>query len=341
MNINTNFNLKHFNTFGIDVNCFNFIEYSNNEEIIQFLKQNKDILKNNFLILGNGSNILFTKDFEGTIIHPTTNKITILSEKDENILLSAEAGLNFDEFIIWTLNNGIFGLENLSDIPGCVGASAVQNVGAYGVEAGDFIRSVTYLNLETFDIETIEKKNCNFSYRNSIFKNELKNKTLILSIIFELKKFFIPNLSYAEVKNKFTYLQENQEIQNAYNLRNLIMDIRSSKLPDYKKFGNAGSFFKNPIISKTKYNELKEYFPDVKYFDYDYENVKIAAGWLIDFCGFKGFCYKGAAVHDKQALIIINKNNSQPSDILEIAKIIQTKVFDTFGISLSPEVIFV
>ncbi|MDR2835026.1 MAG: UDP-N-acetylmuramate dehydrogenase [Bacteroidales bacterium] len=344
--VQKDFNLKTTNTFNIEAKCSYYVEYFSNEEIINFFKENPEILKSEYLILGNGSNILFTKDFCGTIIRPRTSKINIKKEDKNNIYITTEAGLDFDNFVEWTIKHEAFGLENLSAIPGTVGASAIQNIGAYGAEIGNFIHEVKFLNLTNLKIKKLKNSELQYGYRDSIFKKELKNKILILSVTYKLTKKFSPNLSYIDLAKLHKETRaENQESksknQEASKIRQEVIEIRNQKLPDYRILGNAGSFFKNPIISKEKFLNLKEKFPDIKYFDYDKENIKIAAGWLIDKCGFKGYSYNNAAVHQTQALIIINKGNCTANDILKLSEIIQKKIRETFDIQLEPEVIFV
>lgn len=328
------YSLKALNTFGLDVYSQSYFSYNKDVDIIEFVKANP-IMDTKFFVLGGGSNVLFTKDFAGLIIHPDTKGMKILSEDDNNIELNVKAGENWDQFVKYCVENDWYGVENLSGIPGSVGASAVQNIGAYGVEASSVITSVEYLDLIGKDVNVIAKKNCRFGYRDSIFKKKLKNQTIILSVSFKLKKNSELILKYKDISEIISKYQ-NPGIRE---LRESIIAVRNSKLPDPEIIGNAGSFFKNPVVSKNKFSKILSSFPEVKYFPDSNNNVKIAAGWMIDYCGFKGYVNKGAAVHNKQALVIVNQGDAQGDDILDLSKIIQDKVFSVFDIILEPEVI--
>ena len=337
MKVIDNYSLVNNNTFKINVNATRFIEYYTDEEILSFTEKNKELFRSEFLIIGEGSNLLFTKDYSGTVFHPATKRISIISEDQDFYYIEASAGVIFCDFIKWTIDHNAFGLENLSNIPGTIGASTVQNIGAYGVEAKDFISEVKFLNLNTYKINTFNNSKCDFAYRNSIFKTKLKNSSIILSVTFKLNKKFKPNLSYNDVRNRF--LGYKTYAIDAKSIRNAIIEIRADKLPDPSLIGSAGSFFKNPIIDKDIFNELKKEFPDIRFFEHSENEVKIAAGWLIDKCKFKGFSYGDAAVYDKQALILINKGNASGNDIFDLSKIVRDKVYEVFKINLEPEVI--
>ncbi len=334
-----NTSIKQYNTFGIDVNASVLIEYEHDEEIIRYIISHQDKCRQvKHIVIGEGSNLLFKDDFFGLLIHPVGKKLKIVDENSNFIFVKVSAGYIWDDLVADTLNSKIFGLENLSLIPGTVGASAVQNVGAYGVEAKDFIYEVEYLDLHSHEIKTIKVEDCQYAYRDSIFKNELKNKILVLNVIFKLLKHENLNLGYADLKKYF----DGKEGINAKNVREAVIEIRNAKLPDPKKIGNAGSFFKNPIIDSNKFEKLKQKFADLRYYNLDNGNYKLAAAWMIDKCGFKGFCHKGAAVHENQALVLINKSGKASGmDIVELAEIIKNKVFEKFDIMLEPEVIFV
>lgn len=332
----SNYCLKSLNTFKIDVNADRFISFDNIDEFILFAKENQDIFKEKFIVTGEGSNLLFTCDYKGTVIHPETKTFGILQETDNHFIVQSEAGLKWDDFVEETLNLKAYGLENLSLIPGSVGASVVQNIGAYGVEVGDFVKTVKYLCLEDFVIKTISGKDCGFSYRNSIFKNELKNKAIVVAVDFKLNKKPECNTNYADIKS---YLTDNVIVTPLF-IRETVIKIRNKKLPDPDIIGNAGSFFKNPVIDKDQFDDLLIKFPDLRYYDLHNGKYKIAAGWLIDVCGLKGFEHNGAAVHENQALVLINKSGqAQGKDIKELADIILKVVKDKFGLSLEPEVI--
>jgi len=302
------------------------------------LQSNEKLLEDKFLVLGEGSNILFTDNFKGTIFHPATKKIEVEQELDNNVIVRVSAGLIWDDFVAWTINNNYYGLENLSLIPGTVGAAAVQNIGAYGSEAGNFIDSVTYYDLRDKSVVTLSCKECEFGYRCSIFKTALKNRIIIMSVKFCLNKFPALNTDYADIKNFFGTKTD----INPLELRNAVIQIRNNKLPDPKIIGNAGSFFKNPVVNKVKFDSLLLEFPDLRYYIVNDNNYKLAAGWMIDKCGLKGFEKNGVAVHEKQALVIVNKTgNVSGHDIVKFSEYIQNKVFELFKVRLEPEVIFV
>ena len=338
MKLERNYNLRKYNTFGIDAHCKTFFEYDNDEELFDFVRLNKDDGNFTFLVVGGGSNILFTKDFDATIIHPATKGRKIVYETSENIFVEAQAGEVWDDFVEWCIGNKAYGLENLSYIPGTVGASAVQNIGAYGAEARQFIHRVKFLHLESGDIQYMSNEACCFGYRESIFKHLLKGKAIILSVVYKLSKNPSINRSYADVEK---YLTDNKiENPSPADIRTAIIDIRRKKLPEVSEIGSAGSFFKNPVVDAVTFASLKDKFPDIKYFTAG-QNYKLAAGWLIDQCGLKGFRHNGAAVHKNQALILINADNATGTDVLELSAIVQEKVFDRFGVKLEPEAIII
>lgn len=338
MKILNNYSLKDNNTFKISALANRFVEFESDSEFIDFLKTDKNLNIENFLIIGEGSNLLFTGDYNGTVIHPATKNIDIVKEDEENIYVEASAGVVWDYFVEWTILNKAFGLENLSLIPGTVGASAVQNIGAYGVEAGDFIYSVKYVDIESAKVFNLFSKDCKFAYRDSIFKNELKGHFLILSVTYKLSKKPNVKIDYADIVN---YFGEKKDI-NPGEIRNAVINIRNIKLPDPAITGNAGSFFKNPVVDQVKFELLYSKFPDLRYYTLADGNFKLAAGWMIDKCGLKGFAHNGAAVHDKQALVLINKSGEVTGhQILELSEIVKSKVFEIFGVNLEQEVIFI
>ncbi|MDL2262068.1 UDP-N-acetylmuramate dehydrogenase [Bacteroidales bacterium OttesenSCG-928-I21] len=339
MKIIDNYSLTANNTFKTETFTQKFVEYYTDDEIVDFVKNSPDIFLSKFLIIGEASNILFVDNYKGTIIHPATKNISVISENLEYFFIRASAGVIFDDLVKYSLEKKMFGLENLSGIPGTVGASAVQNIGAYGSEVENYIEEVEFLNLNNLKIETKKNGECKFSYRDSIFKNELKNKAIILSVSYRLNKKFTPNLSYTDLANYFS--ENSPQNQSAELIRKIVINIRNNKLPDPKIIGNAGSFFKNPVINQSKFEALKLISPDVKYYPAGENMFKIAAGWLIDNCKLKGFTHKGAAVDEKQALVLINKQTATGKDILELAKIVQSKVYDKFKIILEPEVLIV
>ncbi len=331
-----NYCLRDYNTFKIDVRAQRFISFDNNSEFVEFVNKHRNVFSENFLIIGQGSNLLFTEDFNGTIIHPETKSIRIINENEDSCFIQSEAGVIWDDFVSQTLGLKAYGLENLSLIPGTVGASVVQNIGAYGVEAGDFVHSVKYFCLEDFVIKTLNKEECQFAYRNSIFKNKLKQKAIVLSVDFMLTKNPDCNIDYTDIRNYFG----NEKSITPELLRDAVINIRNKKLPDPDVTGNAGSFFKNPVINKQTFNQLKIKFPELRYYEMNDGTYKVAAGWMIDTCGLKEFEYNGAAVHENQALVLINKSgNATGKAIIELANIVKDKVFLEYGLVLEPEVI--
>ena len=333
MQIQNNVSLKAYNTFGIDVIANQFFSVHKEEDLIPVLKQTTLPL---FIISG-GSNMLLTKDIEALVLHINTKGIHI-EKNDTTALVTAKAGENWHEFILFCIKNNLGGLENLSLIPGCVGSSPIQNIGAYGVELKDCFVSCKALNLKTLTYETFKKEDCNFGYRDSIFKNEGKNKYLITEVTFELScKDHKLNTNYGAINTEL----ENRGITkpSIKDVSEAIISIRKSKLPDPAVIGNSGSFFKNPVIPIKQYETLIEKFSDIPHYPINSETVKVPAGWLIDQAGFKGYTYKNAGVHDKQALVLINKTgNALGSEIKELANIIKEKIYSVYGIKLEIEV---
>lgn len=328
-----NFSLKNFNTFGIDASTSIFFSYTKNDELIEFLANDFNSSRP-FYILGGGSNILFTKNFDGTIIHPETKGISIVAENENDVFVEAQAGEIWDEFVEWTVAHELHGIENLSFIPGTVGASPVQNIGAYGVEAGNCIYEVRCLDITHQNEKVFSQTDCKFGYRDSIFKHECAQKYIVLSVVYKLQKNAPFNLKYGSLTN---YIDE--QTATLQNVREGIINVRKTKLPDPKEIGSAGSFFKNPIVPTEQADTLKQKFPNMVTYPAS-NGTKIAAGWLIDSLGLKGFSIGGAKVHDKQALVLTNVGNATSSDIVELAKHIQKLVLETYGIEIVPEVIY-
>lgn len=338
MKLERDYSIKNHNTFGIDARCSTFFEYETDEELFDFVRQHGKDEDFRFMILGGGSNIVFSKDYNGIIIHPETKGKKIVYETNDNIFVEAQAGEIWDEFVEWCIANKAYGLENLSYIPGTVGASAVQNIGAYGAEARQFIHRVKFLHLDSGDIQYMSNEACCFGYRESIFKHLLKNKVIILSVVYKLSKRPTINRSYADVEKYIT--DNNISAPSPSDIRKAIIDIRRKKLPEVSETGSAGSFFKNPVVDAGTFAKLKEKFPEIKFYTVG-DNFKLAAGWLIDQCGLKGFRHNGAAVHKNQALILINAENATGNDVVELSKIVQEKVYDKFGVKLDPEAIII
>lgn len=334
MQIQHNISLKKFNTFGIEVNARYFISVNTLAELIEVLKVKGYPKK---LILGGGSNMLLTKDVEALVIHINLKGITIVKEDTNHAIITANAGENWHEFVLWCLSNNFGGLENMSLIPGNVGTSPIQNIGAYGIELKDNFISCEALNLENLKIESFNNKDCNFGYRNSIFKNEVKGKYIITSVTFKLTK---TNHQLHTNYGAITSQLENMGITTPtiQDVSNAVIAIRQSKLPDPKEIGNSGSFFKNPIISTEAFNQLKTNFPEAPSYPVSKTEVKVPAGWLIETAGFKGKTFGNYGVHKKQALVLVNYGGAKGQEILELSKLIQKTIYRIFNISIEAEV---
>jgi len=328
-----NFNLKKFNTFNIDSQAEVFFMFTDIIDLKAFLK-NEQFSHLEKRVLGGGSNVLITENYKGAVIHPMDTTIKVVSKAQTGVSLKVGAGTNWDDFVDYCVKNNLYGIENLSGIPGNVGAAPIQNIGAYGVEVKDFIRSIEYVDLGTHKINKIYKDECNFGYRDSIFKQELKNKVCITAVTFILNTEENLKLNYRGVKEEINKLGK----INAANLRNAILTIREKKLPNPEEMPNAGSFFKNPILEKTIFNELQKKNPDIPFYPLEGDLIKIPAAWLIEKSGFKGFQNGKTAVHNKQALVLINKSDAKREDILNLAEKIIEKIKKEFGIELEKEV---
>lgn len=335
MTIKENINLKPYNTFGINANCRYFAEINSIDDLVTLIKD-PIYASNEKLVMGGGSNLLFTKDFLGLVIKNNLKGIEIVSQNDTDVIVKAAAGESWHDLVLFTINKNFAGLENLSLIPGCVGASPMQNIGAYGVEIKE-----SFEQLEAYSVETGAKHiflpvDCHFGYRESVFKNKLKGLFIITSVSFRLKKHASVNTSYGAINAQLQTM--NITSPTIKDVSEAVMHIRQSKLPDPKITGNAGSFFKNPEVLETKYLGLKNSFPDLVAYSLPNGNYKLAAGWLIEQCGLKGFEMNGAAVHSKQALVLVNKNNASGKAIFELSTHVLNTVFEKFGIMLEREV---
>ena len=342
-----NYSLLEHNTFGIDAKCERFIEYASNEEA----QMVAEVLRgaNEYLIIGGGSNLLLTKDYQGIVVTPATMQnvadgIEILNDgvstHNDGVSIRCWAGLVFDDVVAFATNKGLYDMENLSLIPGEVGASAVQNIGAYGAEAKDVIESIEAVEIATGKVVTISAADCNYAYRQSIFKHEWKNKYLITHVTYRLSSTFTPHLDYGNIRTELE--KKGIAMPTAQQLRDTIIEIRNEKLPDPKVEGNAGSFFMNPIVDKEKFQELAARYEKMPHYVVEDTNgevaYKIPAGWMIDQCGWKGKTLGKAGVHAKQALVLVNRGGATGADITHLMKTIQDDVKRTFGIELHPEV---
>jgi UDP-N-acetylmuramate dehydrogenase len=333
MDIKNNFSLKTYNTFSIDVIAKYFISPQSIEEL-KLVIENDDFKRLKKLIIGGGSNILFKQDFEGLVIHPSIKVKSVINKNEESVLIKAGAGENWDEFVEWAVNNSFAGLENLSLIPGTVGACPIQNIGAYGVEVGELIEKVEAIELKTGIFREFSNLECNFGYRNSIFKKELKDQCIITAVYFRLNLKPEFKTHYGSIQDE---LKKYGEL-NLLNIRRAIIDIRQSKLPDPEIIPNAGSFFKNPVVPVKQAEQLKSKFPGIVCYKAEEGFEKIAAGWMIDYLDWKGKTHKGAGVHEKQALVLVNKQNATGEAIIELASLIKESVCQTFGLELEFEV---
>jgi len=325
--------LKAFNTFGLEAFATYFIEI-NNVKDLELLFKDPIYSSNEKLILGGGSNILFTKDFNGLVIKNNIKGIEIVNAK-ENIV-KAGAGENWHEFVMFCIDKGLGGIENLSLIPGCVGASPMQNIGAYGVEIKDVFHELSAFDLTSGTMRTFSKEECDFGYRESVFKRKYKNRYLIVDVSFKLSKDHQLSTHYGAINDELKKM--GIEKPSIKDVSNAVIAIRQSKLPDPKEIGNAGSFFKNPEVSAEKYQSLKKDFDALVAYPLENGNYKLAAGWLIEQSGLKGFEMNGAAVHNKQALVLVNKNNTTGQNIYQLSDYVLSKVFDKFGVQLEREV---
>jgi UDP-N-acetylmuramate dehydrogenase len=343
MEVCKNCSVKEYNTFGIDATAHLMVKYSSIEELTDFLKKYRQEESHLPLLhVGGGSNLLFLSDFAGIILFSEIKDITLLSEDEETVLVSVGAGITHDDFVQYAIQKGWYGLENLSLIPGQVGASAVQNIGAYGVEAGDFIKTVHTISLEDGTSRQWNHDELCYSYRHSIFKDQaVRGKFAVCHVVFQLKKRFTPSLNYGGLKASLQQKGISEENLSATMLRDIIIETRQNKLPDPKVMGNAGSFFMNPIVGIDTLQRIQAKNSNVPYYEVDKETVKIPAGWLIEQCGWKGKSLGPAAVHDRQALVLVNKGGATGKDILELCKAVQQSVEETFGIQLHPEVNFI
>lgn len=334
MQIKHNISLKPFNTFGIDVNA----KYYTSIESIEQLKQVISLKKYpDIFILGGGSNLLLTKDVTALVLHINLKGISIISEDENHVIVQASAGENWHEFVCWCLEKDFGGIENLSLIPGNVGTAPIQNIGAYGIELKDSFVSCDALNIASKTLKTFYTEDCNFDYRNSIFKQKEKGKYIICNVRFKLsKKNHILHTSYGSISDELVKMKISQP--TIQNISQAVILIRQSKLPDPKKIGNSGSFFKNPVISKKAYNKLKENFQDIPGYPVSDTEIKVPAGWLIEKAGFKGKQFGNYGVHNKQALVLVNYGNAKGTDIFKLSQIIQNTILHIFDIYIEAEV---
>ncbi|SFT56254.1 UDP-N-acetylmuramate dehydrogenase [Lishizhenia tianjinensis] len=333
INIEENINLKAHTTFGVDSRASKFVRFSSLDE----LKEIFALKPEPFMILGGGSNMLLTQDYDGWVIQNQIKGIEVFKEDDDYIYLKVGAGENWHEFVQYCINHNYGGVENLSLIPGNVGTSPMQNIGAYGVEIKDIFDHLEAYLINEQTTKTFHNSECNFGYRESIFKRELKNKAVITHVCYRLtKKNHVLKMSYGAIQDELQ--KQGVEIPSIKDISQAVIAIRQSKLPDPKEIGNAGSFFKNPVISAGEFELLQSKYPEMPNYPAGTEKVKLAAGWLIEQSGWKGKTFGNFGVHKKQALVLVNYGGAQGKDIYDLSAQIIEDVRAKFGVELEREV---
>nr|WP_294937386.1 UDP-N-acetylmuramate dehydrogenase [uncultured Flavobacterium sp.] len=334
MEIKHNFSLKNYNTFGIEAKAKSFVEVSTTDELAQILKEYQN---EKLFILGGGSNMLLTQDIDALVIYVNLKGKKILKEDDDFVWVQGNAGENWHEFVLWNLEQNFGGIENMSLIPGNVGTTPIQNIGAYGAEIKDTFVSCDAMKMDTQEIITFTNEECRFGYRESIFKNEAKDKYVITSVVFKLtKRNHKVNTSYGAIDGELA--KHNITDPTIQEVSNAVIAIRRSKLPDPKELGNSGSFFKNPIVSKETFEKAHAKFPDMPHYTISETEVKVPAGWLIEQAGFKGKRFGDAGIHKLQALVLVNYGNATGQEILNVSKDIQKTILEKYGIAIEAEV---
>ena len=326
--------MKIPNTFGLNVEAAVFLEYGSVEELEKLIADGR--ITSPYLHIGGGSNLLFTGNYEGVILHSRIGGIEVTAENEEKVSVRVGAGVVWDDFVDYCTERGWYGTENLSLIPGEVGAAAVQNIGAYGVEVKDLISSVETVNIRGMK-HVYQVDECNYSYRNSIFKSPEMKQVFVTYVCFSLSKKEHYTLDYGTIRQEL----EKYPKVDLKTLRRVIIDIRESKLPDPRVLGNAGSFFMNPVVSREVFEALKEKYPQIPFYEMGTDRIKIPAGWMIDQCGWKGKALGPAAVHDKQALVLVNRGGATGAEIVALSDAVRASVREKFGIDIHPEVNFI
>lgn len=334
MQIQHNFSLKKYNTFGIEAKAKLFVAVHSVDELKTILIKNKSETK---FILGGGSNMLLTQDIDALVIHIDLKGKKIIHEDEDFVWVESMAGENWHELVLWTINQNFGGFENMSLIPGNVGTTPVQNIGAYGTEIKDTFVSCEAMNILSQEIKVFDKEACHFGYRESVFKQEVKDQFIITSVVFKLTKHHHKiNISYGDITKELEF--KNVTNPTLKDISNAIIAIRQSKLPDPKVLGNSGSFFKNPIILKSEYEKIHALHPEMPHYVISETQVKVPAGWLIEKAGFKGKRYGDAGIHKNQALVLVNYGTATGQEILNVSKDIQATVLQEFGIVIEAEV---
>jgi len=330
--------LRALNTFGIDVHARTFISV-NTVSDLEAIAANPQLSVLPRLILGGGSNLLLTKDVAGLVLHMVNTGRRVVGESERRVIVRAQAGENWHDFVQWTLAQGLPGLENLSLIPGSVGAAPIQNIGAYGSELADFFHSLTLFDFVTRETRVLICDDCHFGYRDSIFKHALRDRAVIIDVSFALPRRWQPNLRYAELAAELA--ARNVSAPTAQDIADAVIAIRRRKLPDPAQIGNAGSFFKNPVVSAEQHAQLLEKYPQLVSYPQLDGSIKLAAGWMIDQCGWKGRSLGAAGVHERQALVLVNRGDATGQEIMALAEMISDDVQARFGISLETEPVIV
>lgn len=328
-----NINLQNRNSFGVVEQADRLVEFETADDLKELFSEERPT---KWYVLGAGNNTLFTRSYDGTLITPTCSARTTLNDDGEYVDVRVEAAHDWDEFVAWCVENNLWGIENLSAIPSSVGAAPVQNIGAYGAEVKDAITVIEYFDTNMLEVVRISCNECQFGYRESIFKHELRGVAIILAVEFRLHRTPSPNLGYGDVIREV----EARGGATLRNIRDAICAIRASKLPDPKVLGNAGSFFKNPIVDRAIAEQLLQSYPDMPHYPVpnDMNSVKLAAGWLIDKSGLKGYREGHVGVHDRQALVLVNHGGATGGEVIHFAEFVCSVVHNKFGVDISPEV---
>lgn len=324
--------LRDLNSFHVEERAERVITFDQKEDLEQIFAEGHTL--DNWYVLGGGNNILFTRRFGGTLIKPVGKNITIKANLDDSVIVEAEAGVEWDDMVEWSVERELWGMENLSLIPGTVGAAPVQNIGAYGAEAKDVIERVHYYDAKERRHHTMGNAECRFAYRDSIFKHELRGKAIITSVEFRLSKSQQPSLGYGDLAKEV----EARGRVTLKNIREAVCSIRRSKLPDTAVLGNAGSFFKNPIVNKDVSERLKQEYENMPVYPVSEQNCKLAAGWLIDQAGLKGYRQGNVGVHERQALVLVNFGGATGEEVISLSELVRERVKEKFGITIDPEV---
>jgi UDP-N-acetylmuramate dehydrogenase len=331
MTVQHQYPLQSLNTFGIKAHAEHFSSFSSKEELIELLGKTQKPLT----ILGGGSNILLTKDISGTVLKNEISEIEITHEDNDSLTVKVGGGVVWHDFVMWSIEHNLGGIENLSLIPGSVGAAPMQNIGAYGVEIKSVFEELEAVHIDNKTVKTFSNTDCQFAYRYSIFKGELKGQYIICHVTFKLSKHPQFNTSYGAIEEELKAMGTSKSLES---VSQAVINIRQRKLPNPKDIGNSGSFFKNPTIPKAKFEQLKTQFPNIVGYPNGEQSVKVAAGWLIDHAGWKGYRKGDAGVHKNQALVLVNYGTAQGNEILTLSKDIQKSIQETFGIELEAEV---